>query len=87
MTNIDFLNRLEAEGILKQLICRGLLPLKVSLHREIYLQVQAEMNINGGKKRKAVLSVCEKLDVDMSTVWKACYHMKKSANIASSKVV
>lgn len=78
MTNIQFLDLLDdtklkgqADSILKQLISRGLLPVKVAFHREIILQVRAEMSINGNKKRKAVLDVSSRLDIDESTIWKA----------------
>lgn len=81
MNNIEYLHSLEASGILKQLISRGLLPLKVSYHMEIYMQVEARMKLNGGKKRRAVKEVCESLDIDMWTVWNALRQMKKNGAV------
>ena len=76
MTNIEFLNKLQAEGILKQLINRGLLPLKVSFHREIYLQVTAQLLINGNNHGKAVSHVASKLNIEPMTVYRALKFMK-----------
>ncbi len=76
VSNIDFLNKLQAEGILKQLISRGLLPLKVSFHREIYLQVHAQLLINGGNHGKAVSHVSSKLNIEPMTVYRALRFMK-----------
>lgn len=91
-SNIDFLKELDAthlkgqaDSILKQLIVRGFIPLKIPTQIEIEGQVKSYMEANGGKKRKAVKSVSEKLDIDLWTVWDALRQMKKMVKTNSRK--
>lgn len=76
LTNIELLQQVEANGFLKMLLSRGLMSTTVPFYMEIHLQVCAEMLLNGGKKRRAVLQVSERLDVDERTIWNALKQMK-----------
>lgn len=69
--NIKLANTLFDDGIFSALYKAGFITTKVFIYREIYLWVQAQIQIRGVTKRQAVLEAGDKFDKDERTVWRA----------------
>ncbi len=71
MSKIQVLNAANDLGILKLFFKEGLMSPTLQSHYEIYLQVEAQMKTNGGKKTKAVKDVADKMNLADGTIWYA----------------
>ncbi|MDP9080919.1 MAG: hypothetical protein M3O71_26160 [Bacteroidota bacterium] len=69
--NIKLANTLFDDGIFSALYKAGFITTKIFTYREIYLWVQAQMQIRGVSKRQAVLEAGDKFAKDERTVWRA----------------
>ena len=69
--NIKTANALFDEGIFSELYKAGFITAKVFTYREIYLWVQAQMQVRGVTKNQAVLEAEVKFDKDERTIWRA----------------
>lgn len=69
--NIKLANTLFDEGIFSALYKSGFITAKVFTYREIYLWVQAQMQIRDVTKREAVVEAGRKFGKDQRTVWRA----------------
>ena len=69
--NIKTANALFDEGIFSELFKAGFITAKVFTYREIYLWVQAQMQIRNITKNQAVLEAEVKFDKDERTIWRA----------------
>lgn len=69
--NIKTANALFDEGIFSELYKAGFVTNKLFTYREIYLWVQAQMQIRDITKNQAVLEAEVKFDKDERTIWRA----------------
>lgn len=69
--NIKTANALFDEGIFSEMYKAGFITAKVFSYREIYLWVQAQMQIRGITKNQAVLDAELKFNKDERTIWRA----------------
>nr|WP_294796274.1 hypothetical protein [uncultured Mucilaginibacter sp.] len=69
--NIKTANALFDEGIFSEMYKAGFITAKVFTYREIYLWVQAQMQIRGITKNQAVLEAEVKFNKDERTIWRA----------------
>lgn len=74
---LEYLKALEQLGLLTKLYQHGIINPTVKSHYEIYLQVDAQMKVNGGKKRQAVIHVSDKLRITEDAVYKALKNVSK----------
>jgi hypothetical protein len=74
---LEYLKALEQLGLLTNLYKHGIINPAVKNDYELYLQVQAQMGINGDKKRQAVITVSDKLGITEDTIYKALRRLKK----------
>lgn len=69
--NIKTANALFDEGIFSELYKAGFVTNKFFTYREIYLWVQAQIQIRGIAKNQAVLEAEAKFNKDERTIWRA----------------
>ena len=69
--NIKLANTLFDDGIFSEMYKAGFITSKIFSYREIYLWVQAQMQIRGISKNQAVLEAGGKFDKDERTIWRA----------------
>lgn len=69
--NIKIANTLFDEGTFSAMYKAGFITAKVFTYREIYLWINAQMQIRGLNKRQAVLEAEIKFKKDERTVWRA----------------
>jgi len=69
--NIKTANALFNEGIFSEMYKAGFITAKVFTYREIYLWVQAQMQIRNITKNQAVLEAEVKFEKDERTIWRA----------------
>lgn len=69
--DIKTANALFDEGIFSEMYKAGFITAKVFTYREIYLWVQAQMQVRGISKNQAVLEAEVKFNKDERTIWRA----------------
>lgn len=69
--NIKIANTLFDDGIFSEMYKAGFITSKIFSYREIYLWVQAQMQIKGISKNQAVLEAGGKFNKDERTIWRA----------------
>lgn len=69
--NIQLANTLFDEGVFSAMYKAGFITAKVFTYREIYLWVDAQMQIRGISKNQAVLDAEVKFGKDERTIWRA----------------
>ena len=69
--NIQLANTLFDEGTFSEMYKAGFITDKVFLYREIYLWIQAQLQIRKINKYQAVLEAEIKFDKDKRTIWRA----------------
>ena len=69
--DIQLANTLFDDGVFSAMYKAGFITDKIFLYREIYLWIQAQMQIRQITKRQAVLEAREKYKKDERTIWRA----------------
>lgn len=69
--NIKTANALFDEGVFSELYKAGFVTSKLFTYREIYLWVQAQIQVRGITKNHAVIEAQGKFNKDERTIWRA----------------
>lgn len=69
--NIKLANTLFDEGVFSAMYKAGFITSKIFTYREIYLWINAQMQIRCITKRQAVLEAGGKFEKDERTIWRA----------------
>jgi hypothetical protein len=69
--NINTANNLFDQGIFSAMYKAGFITSKIFTYREIYLWVQAQIQIRNITKNQAVLEAGGKFNKDERTIWRA----------------
>ena len=81
--NIKTANALFNEGIFSELYKAGFVTNKLFTYREIYLWVQAQMQVRGITKNQAVIEAQWKFEKDERTIWRALNSFSETDKLLS----